>query len=99
MSPKGWVHNLLMQFFTLGSSKIEVFETCFYDIVTIQYDHPRCVKHVLGLFTCFSPYLGITSGGGGVSQGMGAQPAYAVFHPGQLKIEVFETYFFDIVTT
>ena len=31
--PKGWVHNLLMQFFTLGSTKIKVFETCFYDIV------------------------------------------------------------------
>ena len=27
----GPVHNL--QFFTLGSSKIEVFETCFFDIV------------------------------------------------------------------
>ena len=33
-SPKGLVHNLLMQFFTLGSSKIKVFETCFFDIVT-----------------------------------------------------------------
>ena len=32
-APKGWVHNLLMQFFSLGSSKIEVFETGFYDIV------------------------------------------------------------------
>ena len=42
------VHNLLMQFFTLGSSKIEVFETCSYDIVTTQYDHPRYAKHVLG---------------------------------------------------
>ena len=31
-SPKGLVHNLLMQFFTLDSSKIEVFEICFYDI-------------------------------------------------------------------
>ena len=31
--PKGLVHNLLMQFFTLGSSKLEVFETCFFDIV------------------------------------------------------------------
>ena len=29
----GPVHNLLMQFFTLGSSKIEVFETYFFDIV------------------------------------------------------------------
>ena len=27
-------HNLLMQFFTLGSSNIEVFETCFFAIVT-----------------------------------------------------------------
>ena len=26
-APKGLAHNLLMQFFTLGSSKIEVFET------------------------------------------------------------------------
>ena len=32
-SHKGLVHNLLMQLFTLGSSKIEVFETCFFDIV------------------------------------------------------------------
>ena len=29
VSPKGLVHNLLMQFFTLGSSKIEVLETFF----------------------------------------------------------------------
>ena len=32
-SPKGLVHNLLMQFFTLGSSKIKVFETYFSDTV------------------------------------------------------------------
>ena len=29
----GLVHNLLMQFFSLYSSKIEVSETYFYDIV------------------------------------------------------------------
>ena len=28
---KGLVHNLLMQFFTLGSSKIEVLKTYFSD--------------------------------------------------------------------
>ena len=28
------VHNLLMQFFTLGSSKIKVFKSCFFAIVT-----------------------------------------------------------------
>ena len=32
-APKGLVHNLLMQFFTLGCSKIEVFKPCFFDIV------------------------------------------------------------------
>ena len=51
------VHNLLVQFLTMGSSKTQVFETCFYDIVTTQYDHPRYVKHVLGriymIFTLF----------------------------------------------
>ena len=30
---KGLVHNLLMQFFTSGSSKIEVFESYFFDTV------------------------------------------------------------------
>ena len=32
-APKGWVHNLLLQFFVLGSSKIEVLETYFFDTV------------------------------------------------------------------
>ena len=32
-SPKGLVHNLLVQFFTLESSKIEVSETFFSDTV------------------------------------------------------------------
>ena len=32
-SPKGLVHNLLLRLFTLGSSKIEVFETNFFDTV------------------------------------------------------------------
>ena len=31
--PKGLVHNLLMQFFSLGSSKMEVSKTYFFDIV------------------------------------------------------------------
>ena len=77
-----------MQFFTVDSSKIEVFETCFFDIVTTQCHHPRYVKHVLGrtcmMFTPFG-YWVRGGGGGGVSQGIGTQPAYAVFHPGQLK--------------
>ena len=51
--PKGLVHNLLMQFFTRGSSKIEVFETCFSDIVTTPNDHTSYVKHVLGRIYVF----------------------------------------------
>ena len=50
-------HNLLMQFFTPGSSKIEVFETCFFDIVTTQNDHPSYGKHVLGrIYVFFTPF-------------------------------------------
>ena len=56
--PKGWVHNLLMQFFTLGSSKLEVFETCFYDVVTTRYVHPSYVKHVLGRIYVFFTLFG-----------------------------------------
>ena len=52
-SPKGLVHNPLMQFFTMGSSKMAVFETCVFDIVTTQYDDPRYVKHVLGRIYVF----------------------------------------------
>ena len=47
-SLKGFLHNLLMQFFTLDSSKIEVLETCFFNVVVTQNDHPRFVKHVSG---------------------------------------------------
>ena len=81
------MHNLLMQFFTPDSSKIKVFETYFFDIVTTQNDHPSYVKHVLGRIYVFSALFGyqVGGGGGGGSQGTGAQPAYAVFHPGQLK--------------
>ena len=61
-APKGLVHNLLMQLFTLDSSKIEVSETYFFDIVTTQYDPPRYVKHVLGriyvIFTLFGYWVG-----------------------------------------
>ena len=61
----GPVHNLLMQFFTLDSSKIEVFETCFYDIVTTRYDHPRYVRHVLGRIYMFFTLFGYCAREGG----------------------------------
>ena len=79
------MHNLLMQLFNPDSSKIEVFETCFFDIVTTQNDISSYAKHVLGRIYVFFTLFGYQVRGGGVSQGTGAQPAYAVFHPGQLK--------------
>ena len=89
-----------MQFFTLDSSKIEVFETCFYDIVTVQYEHPRYIKHVLGRIYVFFTYLGIRSGGGGGSpKGLVHNLLMQFFTPGSSKIEVFETCCFDMLTT
>ena len=56
--PKGLVHNLLMQLFTPGTSKIEVFESCFSDVVITQNDHPRYVKHLLGRIYVFVTLFG-----------------------------------------
>ena len=51
--PRDWYTTCFMQFFTLGSSKIEVFETYFFDIVTTQNDHPSYIKHVFGRIYMF----------------------------------------------
>ena len=52
------------------------------------------------VFTCFSPYLGIRSRGGGVSpKGLVHNVLMQLFTLGSPKIEVFGTYFYDIVTT
>ena len=90
-----------MQFFTLGSSKIEVSETWFLDIVTTQYDHPRYVKHVLGRIYVFFTRFGnpVRGGGGGAPKGLVHNLLLQFFNPGSSKIEVFETCLFDIVTT
>ena len=99
-APKGLVHNLLMQFFTPGSSKIEVSETSFFDIVTTQYDHPRYVKHVLGrIYVFFTRFGNQVRGGGGAPKGLVHNLLMQFFNPGSSKIEVFETSLFDIVTT
>ena len=83
-----------MQLFTLGSSKIEVFETYSHDIVTTQNDHRRYVKPVLGRIYVFLTLFGNQLGGGGGFQGIGTHPAHAAFHPGQLKNRSFRNLFF-----
>ena len=57
-----------MQFFTPDSSKIEVFETYFFDFVTTQNDHPRYLKRVLGRIYVFFTLFGyrVRGGGGGL---------------------------------
>ena len=83
--PRGIGHNLLMQFFSLSSSKMEIFETDFFDTLTIQKDQISYVKHVLAPRYVFFTLFGCWGGGGGAPKGSRAQPAYAVFPPQQLK--------------
>ena len=55
-----------MQLFTLGSSKIEVFETYFFDTMITYNEHPSYVKHVLGrIYMCFTLFGYWAHGGGG----------------------------------
>ena len=80
------MHNLLMQFFTPDSSKIEVFETCFFDIVTTQNDHPRYGKHVLGRICVFFTLFGYQVGGGWSPKGLVHNLLMQFFTPGSSKM-------------
>ena len=64
---KGMGHNLLIQFSTLGSSKMEISETVFFKILIIYNDETSHVKHVL------DPLPPCTTGGGPLSRGRGAE--------------------------
>ena len=92
------MHNLLMQFFTLDSSKIEVFETYFFDIVTTQNDHPSYGEHVLGRIYVFFTLFGYQVGGGGSPKVWVHNLLMQFFTLDSSKMEVFETCFFDIMT-
>ena len=75
-----------MHFSSLGNSKMEISETDFSDILTIQNDQIPYVKHVLAPLYLFFTLLGFSgAGGGGGPKGAGAKPAYAVFQLWQLK--------------
>ena len=76
--------NVLMQFSGLGSSKIEISETDFFDTLTIQNDQISYVKHVLDPLHVFFTLVGGVCGG--VPRGVGF---YAVFRPRQLKNGIF----------
>ena len=58
-SPKGLVHNLLMQFFIQPILlKNGSFRNLFFDIAITQTDHPRYVKHVSGRIYVFFTLFG-----------------------------------------
>ena len=59
-SPKGLEHNVLMQFFTPGSSKVELSYEAHevLKIMTTKSDHPIYVKHVLGCICVFFTLFG-----------------------------------------
>ena len=79
---------------------MEVFETCFFDIVTTHNDHPRYVKHVLGHIYVFLILFGYqVRGSRGAPKGLVHNLFMQFFTLGSPKMEVFETCFFDIVTT
>ena len=44
---------------------MEVFKTCFFDILTAHYDHPSYLKHILGRIYMFFTLFGYWVGGGG----------------------------------
>ena len=77
--PRGVGHNLLLQFSSLGSSKMEIVKTDFFDILTIQKDQISYVKRVLAPLYVFFTLFGCVVGGGGAPKGSRAQPAFAVF--------------------
>ena len=95
------VQNLCMQFFTLGSSKIEVSKTYFFHVVTTQYDHPRYVKHVLDRIYVFFILFGywVRGGGGGLPRNWYTTCLMQFFTLGSSKMEVSKTYFFDTMVT
>ena len=89
-----------MQFFTLDSSKIEIGDTFFFDTMITKNDHPRYVKHVLGrIYVFFTPFGHWAHRGGGSPKGLVHNLLMQLFTLGSSKLQVFGTYFFDIVIT
>ena len=89
------MHNLLVQFFTLDSSKIAVFKTYFFfDIATNHNDQPNYVKHILDIIYVFFTLFGDSvCGGGGGGNGVVHVLLMQFFAPHSSKIEVSETFF------
>ena len=90
----GLGHNLLMQFSTLCSSKMEISKTGFFDILTIHNGQISCVKHVIHPLYVFFTLFGCLDGGKGQGHNLFVQFSTL----GSPKMEFSETDFLDILT-
>ena len=88
-----------MHFSGLGSSKMEISETDFFDALTIQNDQISYVKHVLAPLHVFFTLVGSVWGGGGAPKGSRAHNLLMQFSRlSTSKMEISETDFFDALT-
>ena len=61
---------LLVQFSSLGSSKMEISKSDLFDTLTIQNDQISYIQHVLAPLYVFFTLFGCR-GGGGLPKGLG----------------------------
>ena len=101
VSPRGLVHHLFIQVYP-RKLKNRSFQSCCSHIVTNQNDHPRYVKCVLSktyvLLTLLSHWVP-GRGGKGSPKELVHNPLMHLFTLDSPKMEVSETYSFDIPTT
>ena len=71
--PRGLGHNLLMQFSTLCSSKMQISQTGFFDILTIHNDQISYAKHVIHPLYVFFTLFGCLDGGKGQGHKLSVQ--------------------------
>ena len=92
-------HNLLMQFSGLGTSKMEISESDFFDTLTIQNYQISYVKHVLDPLHVFFTPFGCVCVGGGVPRGLGHTTCLCSFQASAAQKWKFpKVLFFDTLT-
>ena len=94
---KGPGQNLLMQFSTLGSSKMDISQISFFDILTIHNEQIPFVKHVLDPLYVFFALFGCLEGGIGPAGKRLRQnlPEQSTLYSSNVEISKLD--FFDIL--
>ena len=87
-----------MQLSRLSSSKMEISEPNFLDILTIQNDQISHVKHLVAPLYALFTLFGCVFFWGGVPRGLGYNLVMPFSRLSGSKIEISETDFFDTLT-